>query len=585
MATLNTRIQLKYDTYTNWHTNNPVLKTGELAIAEIPADTGTVPNEPAYLLKVGKGTAHFNDLEWISGKAADVYGWAKAATKPAYKASEITGLEDFIAGEIQDTNTKYQIVKSGDMGFKLQSKEIGAGDWTDVNTITLTAPTYTLDEGSTNGTVAFNGEDVPVHGLGSAAYTKSSAYDAAGAASGVQTTLTGTASDASSANTIYGAKKYADEKATAAQTAAEGHADDLIAALDNDGQTAGTGEVISAVSQANGVISVSKKTLAEADIPALTTAKITGLDTALAGKQDTLVFNTAYNASSNKAATMADVTKAVSGLSGAMHYIGESTTDPAGGTATVEGHEDWASGDVVTYNAKEYVYDGTNWRELGDESSFAVKGSIVDADIAAGANIAQSKIAGLEAALAGKATPADITNAIGGLDVAQVSVATGSKITAIEEVDGKINVTTGAIVAGDIPELPQSKITNLTTNLAAKADAATVTALGGRVDDLETAIGEGGSVEQQIAAAIDALDKGDSNTPNQFVTSVSQNNGLISVARAQPTIANISGLQDALNAKANTADLADVATSGLIDDLNQTNTLILNCGSSSTVMD
>lgn len=585
MATLNTRIQLKYDTYNNWYTNNPVLKTGELAIAEIPADTGTVPNEPAYLLKVGNGTAHFNDLDWISGKAADVYAWAKAATKPTYQASEITGLEDFIAGEIQDTNTKYQIVKNGNMGFKLQSQEKGVGTWTDVNTITLTAPTYTLDEGSTNGTVAFNGEDVPVHGLGSAAYTASTAYDAAGAAAGVQTTLTGTASDASSANTIYGAKKYADEKATAAQTAAEGHADDLIAALDSDGQTAGTGEVISVVTQADGVITVQKKTLAEADIPALTTAKITGLDTALAGKQDKLVFNTAYNASSNKAATMADVNNAVSGLSGAMHYVGESTTDPSGGTATVEGHEDWASGDVVTYKAKEYVYDGENWRELGDESSFAVKGSIVDADIAAGANIAQSKIAGLEAALASKATPANITSAIQALDMASVSVGTGKKITAIEEVDGVVSVTTGAIVAGDIPELPQSKITNLTTDLAAKANASTVTALGGRVDTLETAIGEGGSVAQQITDAINALDKGDSNTPNQFVTSVSQNNGLISVARAQPTIANINGLQDALDAKANTADLADVATSGLIDDLTQTNTLILNCGSSSTVID
>lgn len=589
MATFNTRIQLKYDTYTNWYTNNPVLRAGELAIAEIPAETGAVPNEPAYLLKVGNGTAHFNDLDWISGKAADVYAWAKAATKPTYQASEITGLEDFIAGEIQDTNTKYQIVQNGNMGFKLQSQEIGVGTWTDVSTITLTAPTYSVLEGDTNGTIKFgitgSEVEVAVHGLGTAAYTESSAYDVAGAAAGVQTALTGTAADASTVDTIYGAKKYADEKATAAQTAAEGHADDLIATLDNDGQTAGTGEVISAVSQTDGVISVSKKTLAAADIPALTTAKITGLDTALAGKQDTLVFNTAYNASSNKAATMADVTNAVSGLSGAMHYIGESTTDPAGGTATVEGHEDWVSGDVVTYNAKEYVYDGENWRELGDESSFAVKGSIVDADIAAGANIAQSKIAGLETALAGKATPADITSAIGDLDVAQVSVATGSKITAIEEVDGKINVTTGAIVAGDIPELPQSKITSLTTDLAAKADAATVTALDGRVDNLETAIGEGGSVAQQITDAINALDKGDSNTPNQFVTSVSQNNGLISVARAQPTIANISGLQDALDAKANTADLADVATSGLIDDLTQTNTLILNCGSSSTVID
>lgn len=581
MATFNTRIQLKYDTYNNWYTNNPVLMAGELAIAEIPAETGTVPNEPAYLLKVGNGTAHFNELDWISGKAADVYSWAKAATKPTYQASEITGLEDFIAGEIQDTNTKYQIVANGTMGFKLQSQELGTEDWTDVSEITLTAPTYTLVEGDTNGTVKFNGEDVPVHGLGSAAYTEASAYDAAGAAANVQTTLVGTNADASSANTIYGAKKYADEKAADAESAAS----ELINGLASDGQTAGTGEVISAVSQANGVISVQKKALAAADIPTIEQSQVNGLTAALAGKQDTLVFNTTYNAETNKAATMTDVQNAVAGLSGAMHYVGESTTDPADGTATVAGHETWTAGDVVTYNAKEFVYDGENWRELGDETSFAVKGSIVDADIAAGANIAQSKIANLTADLAAKATPADITNAINALDVASTSVATGNKITAIEEVDGKISVTTGAIVADDIPELPQSKITGLTTDLAAKADTTTVTAIDGRVEALEEAIGEGGSVETQITDAINELNKGDSVTPNQFVTSVAQVNGIISVTRSQPTIANISGLQDALDAKADTDDLATVATSGKIDDLTQTNTVIFYCGTSSAVMD
>lgn len=43
-------------------------------------------------------------------------------------------------------------------------------------------PTYTLTSGATNGTVAFNGDDVVVKGLGTAAYSNTDAFDAAGAA-------------------------------------------------------------------------------------------------------------------------------------------------------------------------------------------------------------------------------------------------------------------------------------------------------------------------------------------------------------------------------------------------------------------
>lgn len=51
-------------------------------------------------------------------------------------------------------------------------------------------PTYTLVEGTANGTVKFNGTDVAVHGLGSAAYTDAGAYDIAGAAGAVDSKLT-----------------------------------------------------------------------------------------------------------------------------------------------------------------------------------------------------------------------------------------------------------------------------------------------------------------------------------------------------------------------------------------------------------
>ena len=539
-TTLNTRIQLKYDTYSNWSTNNPVLLSGEIAVVVVPASSGAVPNEPTVLFKVGDGSNRFNALQWVAAPAADVYSWAKASTKPTYTADEIQGLEDYISGQIQDTDTQYQIIASGTNGIQLQSRPKTGGEWSNVGSpITIT---YTLETGTTNGTVSFNGTEVAVKGLGTAAYTNSDAYDAAGTAAGVQTALTGTAEDTASDLTLNGLKKYVDQEVTSAVADAASEAQDLINALDSAGQTCTTGEVISSVSQTDGVIAVTKKSLTEADIPALSISKITDLQTTLNGKQDTIVFNTAYNASTNKAATMTDVQNAVSGLSGAMHYVGESTTDPSTGTATVEGHEDWVSGDVVTYQSKEYVYDGENWRELGDESSYAIKGSIVDADIAPNANIAQSKIANLVTDLAAKATPADITSAIQALDMAAVSVATGNKITSIEETDGVISVQTGAIVADDIPTLPQSKITNLTTDLAAKASQADLTALTGRVGTLET-----------------------DNTANKE-----------DIAELQADIAN----------KIDASAISQIGKTGNINDAiqNSGDYLIFNCGSSSTVI-
>ena len=48
-------------------------------------------------------------------------------------------------------------------------------------------PTYTLTSGATNGTVAFNGDDVVVKGLGTAAYSNTDAFDAAGSAATAKT--------------------------------------------------------------------------------------------------------------------------------------------------------------------------------------------------------------------------------------------------------------------------------------------------------------------------------------------------------------------------------------------------------------
>lgn len=181
--TFNTRICMKNDTYAQWVEKDPVLLKGEIGVVVIPANTGAVQGEPVTLFKVGDGTKKFSQLDFIGAKAADVYSWAKAANKPTYSATEITGLADYISGEIQDSNTTYKLEADAENGrkFYLYSKEIN-GNWgaDPVSTITIPETVYTLATGTANGTVKFNGEDVAVKGLGSAAYTDSDAYDAKG---------------------------------------------------------------------------------------------------------------------------------------------------------------------------------------------------------------------------------------------------------------------------------------------------------------------------------------------------------------------------------------------------------------------
>ena len=184
--TFNTRICMKNDTYAQWVEKDPVLLKGEVGVVVIPADTGAVQGEPVTLFKVGDGTKKFSQLDFIGAKAADVYSWAKAANKPTYSATEITGLADYISGEIQDTDTQYKLEADAEDGHKfyLYSKAKGDEAWgtTPVSTVTIPETVYTLATGTANGTVKFNGTDVAVAGLGSAAYTDSDAYDAKGAA-------------------------------------------------------------------------------------------------------------------------------------------------------------------------------------------------------------------------------------------------------------------------------------------------------------------------------------------------------------------------------------------------------------------
>lgn len=215
--TIKTRLKLKYDTLANWKLvgDTFVPLKGEVCFVEIADNADPIHNAPSILFKVGDGSSTFNALKWGSGLAADVYSWAKAATKPTYTYDEISGTPTIPTvgnGKITitqngkemgsftvnqsgpatievkdtdtDTNTSYQLVLSGHT-LKLQSKEKGADEWVDVTGQSFTLPdnntTYTFAEGKENGAFSVTPSDgaatsVKVHGLGSAAYTDSTAY-------------------------------------------------------------------------------------------------------------------------------------------------------------------------------------------------------------------------------------------------------------------------------------------------------------------------------------------------------------------------------------------------------------------------
>lgn len=172
-------------------------------------------------------------------------------------------------------------------------------------------------EGATNGTISVDGTDVAVHGLQDGAYAtvKSLNDTAQGYATAVKTELVGADGDEASASTIAGAKKYADSVSTTAKTEAIASAQAKIEALDVSDKAVAK-KFVSAVSETDGKIEVSRRELVADDVPTLGISKIDGLQTALDAKQNELVFNTTYDSSTNKVATMTDIGNAKDALVG-----------------------------------------------------------------------------------------------------------------------------------------------------------------------------------------------------------------------------------------------------------------------------
>lgn len=176
----------------------------------------------------------------------------------------------------------------------------------------------TIATGSANGNISVDGVDVAVKGLADAAYATVESLNttAEGYANTAKAAVIGNAeTDTADSKTIEGAKKYAHGQAVAAQEGATKAAEKLVNDL-NVTDTAVATQLVSEVSQTNGKITVTRRTLVAADIPELAQSKISGLETALAGKQGTITFDGTYDASGNPAATKSTVTSAISAVKG-----------------------------------------------------------------------------------------------------------------------------------------------------------------------------------------------------------------------------------------------------------------------------
>ena len=250
---------------------------------------------------------------------------------------------------------------------------------------------------------------------------------------------------------------------------------------------------------------------------------------ALDGYATTSSVTSAIEAHNTLSTAHNDIRTLISTLSGrvddlgnALHFIGVEEELPGSG-------ED---GDVVIVGSKEYVWANEQWNEFGS-----------------GDHITKAQADGYYDA---KGTASGL---ISGL-TASISNTAGKTITGLTQTNGKISATFSDIA------ITQDQVSGLSATLGTFA---TTSALN---------------------AAIAGLDKADAAVANQYVTAVSETDGVISVTRKQIQYSEIAGTPAIPSAPA-AGKLLD-ATGTEIFNANQTDDstiIVIDCGSATDLVD
>jgi hypothetical protein len=183
----------------------------------------------------------------------------------------------------------------------------------------------------------------------------------------------------------------------------------------------------------------------------------------------------------NKIPTSAAVYSAISGLSGAMHFIGTTTTALTDGatTATLAGSglnktTGFVAGDVVIYDSKEFVWTGSAWEILGDEGSYALKSYTVSAgaELTGGGRLDASPTISHDTSgvTSGTYGPTAAVSGANSIAVPKITVNQYGHITAIET----FNYTGSTVGSGKLQVVANSATTGIDTSFTANSESNTI---------------------------------------------------------------------------------------------------------------
>lgn len=567
MANINTKFLLRIDTYANW-TNDQlgegkgalrVLEHGEIGLCEIPTKRTDDPvvqtPVPTVLFKVGDGTHTFQELKWASALAADVYDWAKC------RYVELDGeILKFHNGD------KTQPVHTVDFSKFALDADLG-----DVTTLTTTAKT---------AVGAINEHDAEIGDLTVLATTNKNnlvnainevrqAVEVGGTGSVVTVEKAETPTTGSSATYVV---KQGGNAVTGDKIEIPSFPD-VYTKTETDTKFRTEDQVNDQIDTK--VAAYDFGSMAKEDKANYYTK--TEVETGYKPKQDAVADPTANGNATEFIATIAQdengkitVTKkkieaSDLGLESAMHFVGALSEAPATAKA----------GDVYlnTATKKEYVYDTTNgWIELGDEGSYALKTIKIEGvgDLAGGGDLSANRTIDLTPANKTKLGYIDteksistaISEAVNGLANDAVK-ANADAIALLNKTDG----TPGSVKA-TAEEMAEAAIVAQNFKALAKKDTVGTT-------DIDDKAVTKDKLEQNVQTSLDKAD-----TAIQPVSDTPRTSGhLISWSGDEVEDAGIA--KDDLVVK---DDLADIATTGSIYDINEANGetvkyLIFNGGS------